>query len=294
MFFVTELSEAHHRHWELQSSHLTSGTYKAFRSIRARPRHLPAWSRGRAKHFKGLSSSHTLDMDYSRKLHLTWLASLCCPAAQVPASALMNPTVGKALITSLPAVCGICQWFVSIRDVLGWSYPFWGSDCQNMEKSLNCPPVHHASGFLGQDRYLQIQASQQTLVFGIGHGFFPAKKQEQRPSPWKQSQNSTLTPSTLQFLACSRVIYAKQRGMEFICLDTERYNCRSYQKDAVYVSKLLTWCEAIVWNLISCYMHLRARLRSEGGHQWIFQHCVVLFHVERIQFVWSTVWTKMK
>lgn len=122
----------------------------------------------------------------------------------------------------------------------------------------------------------------------------PCQKQEQRPSPWKQSQNSTPTPSTLQFLACSRVIYAKQLGMESICLDTERYNCRSYQKDAVYVSKLLTWCEAIVWNLISRYMHLRARLRSEGGHQWIFQHCVVLFHMERIQFVWSTVWTKMK
>lgn len=205
------------------------------------PHHLPAWSRGRVKHFEGLSSSHTLDMDYSRKLHLTQagfsLLTVCRPAAHVPASALMNPTVGQVLITSLLVICAICLWFVPIKDVLDWSYPFWGSDCLNTKRSLSCHPVCHASGFLGRDRYFQIRASQQTLLFGIGYGFFPARKQEQKTSPWKQSQNGTLTPSTLQFLACSHVIYAEQLGMEFIWLDAECYNCRSYQKAAVCISK---------------------------------------------------------
>lgn len=196
-------------------------------SVRAWPCCLPAQLTNRTKNCWGFLSSPVSDMSFSRR----WVVLTCAGFSLLMVQAhwlqdlqhnanicRMNPTLEKLLITPV----GPGSWLVHLRAqslfcshqrCSGWPHPFWGSDCQGMQRSLYCQPIwaacHGRLISLGKKLKdvsllfwfsvpLQIASklcpsSHWCLILTMG---FSLPENEHKMFPWKWSHN---TPSTFEF-----------------------------------------------------------------------------------------------
>lgn len=155
-------------------------------------------------------------------------------------------------------IWGIWHCFVLIRDVQGWPYPLWNSDCQCMKRSLN--PVY-SSGFLRQDRFLQNRPYLQALMI-LAMGFSPSEKKIIKKNVTlkiiPEQHSYSFSTSTLGLWPC--YLYKTTWGginlIKYRKLQLQELPGGSCLHQQVAWA---SWCRAVAWNLKKDPVHVLQR-----------------------------------